>query len=90
MTQPNDRPPIVYSPDALVAALAALDQANAAAGAALRDLGLPSPSEYCRVYWGSHGCRLSPGHEGPHRCNDDCPTPDRYTIFGEDAPTGGR
>ena len=22
----------------------------------------------CRVYWGSHGCELPRGHEGPHRC----------------------
>ncbi len=25
---------------------------------------------HCRVYWGSHGCRLERGHEGPHLC--DC------------------
>lgn len=24
--------------------------------------------EDCRVYWGSHGCDLSRGHEGPHVC----------------------
>lgn len=23
----------------------------------------------CRVYWGSHGCRLERGHEGPHECH---------------------
>lgn len=22
----------------------------------------------CRVYWGSHGCRLERGHDGPHEC----------------------
>jgi hypothetical protein len=22
----------------------------------------------CRVYWGSHGCRLERGHGGPHLC----------------------
>lgn len=22
----------------------------------------------CRVYWGSHGCRLERGHEGHHEC----------------------
>lgn len=24
--------------------------------------------EKCRVYWGSHGCCLPCGHEGPHLC----------------------
>lgn len=24
--------------------------------------------EYCRVYWGSHGCDLWRGHVGPHIC----------------------
>jgi hypothetical protein len=24
----------------------------------------------CRVYWGSHGCRLERGHDGSHEC--DC------------------
>ena len=24
----------------------------------------------CRVYWGSHGCCLERGHDGPHLC--DC------------------
>lgn len=28
----------------------------------------------CRVYWGSHGCRLECGHEGPHLC--ECAVPD--------------
>jgi hypothetical protein len=22
----------------------------------------------CEVYWGSHGCRLGRGHDGPHLC----------------------
>jgi hypothetical protein len=22
----------------------------------------------CRVFWGSHGCHLPRGHEGPHDC----------------------
>lgn len=22
----------------------------------------------CRVYWGSHGCKLERGHDGPHLC----------------------
>jgi hypothetical protein len=25
-------------------------------------------SEPCRVYWGTHGCRLPRGHDGPHLC----------------------
>jgi hypothetical protein len=25
-------------------------------------------AERCRVYWGSHGCGLPRGHEGPHLC----------------------
>jgi hypothetical protein len=31
-------------------------------------------SDYCRVYWGSHGCRLARGHDGPHVC--DCAVDD--------------
>ena len=27
-----------------------------------------SPSEGCRVYWGSHGCALARGHAGHHEC----------------------
>ena len=27
-------------------------------------------SERCRVYWGTHGCTLERGHDGPHLC--DC------------------
>jgi hypothetical protein len=23
---------------------------------------------FCRVYWGSHGCGLERGHDGPHIC----------------------
>lgn len=23
---------------------------------------------YCRVYWGSHGCKYERGHEGDHIC----------------------
>lgn len=23
---------------------------------------------FCRVYWGSHGCALPSGHDGPHEC----------------------
>ena len=26
------------------------------------------PHGDCRVYWGSHGCFLERGHEGPHLC----------------------
>jgi hypothetical protein len=27
-----------------------------------------SVDEGCRVYWGSHGCRLQRGHAGHHEC----------------------
>jgi len=23
---------------------------------------------YCDTFWGSHGCDLPPGHDGPHVC----------------------
>lgn len=26
--------------------------------------------EWCRVYWGTHGCQHPRGHDGPHEC--DC------------------
>lgn len=26
-------------------------------------------AEHCRVYWGSHGCELERGHDGPHLCS---------------------
>jgi hypothetical protein len=42
---------------------------------------------HCRVFWGSHDCHLERGHQGPHRCDDDCP-PAGYgkwwRVFGED------
>lgn len=25
----------------------------------------------CRTYWGSHGCELNRGHDGPHYCGDE-------------------
>ena len=27
------------------------------------------PIGFCRVYWGSHGCKLERDHDGPHLCN---------------------
>lgn len=46
----------------------------------------PRPEVPCRVYWGSHGCKLERGHRGPHRCDPDCPPIDlRYEPYGEDA-----
>lgn len=30
---------------------------------------------HCRVYWGSHGCDLPRGHDGPHVC-ESCWDPD--------------
>ena len=56
----------------------------------------------CRVFWGTHGCRLERGHHGPHFCVCcKCVThPDTDTgcvgtapyygsitaFYGEDAP----
>jgi hypothetical protein len=38
----------------------------------------------CRVYWGSHGCRLKRGHTGPHLCYcaDDPPEGDVINVGG--------
>lgn len=39
----------------------------------------------CRVYWGSHGCRLPRGHDGQHECCVTAPYHGRLTRFyGED------
>lgn len=27
-----------------------------------------NPAQSCRVYWGSHGCRLPRGHKDHHEC----------------------
>jgi hypothetical protein len=47
----------------------------------------PPADDFCRVYWGSHGCERERGHRGPHRCEPDCP-PRGYgrwwRVFGED------
>ena len=54
--------------------------------------------ESCRVYWGTHGCDLERGHDGPHLCDcADIPPeeggvgkPPYYgpdtKFYGEDAP----
>lgn len=34
----------------------------------------------CRVFWGSHGCKLERGHEGPHLC--ECADPDEEGNVG--------
>lgn len=58
----------------------------------------PSDDVVCRVYWGSHGCDLPRGHDGPHICEcadrsepGNVGAPPYYgpdTIFyGEDAPS---
>jgi hypothetical protein len=45
--------------------------AGRAAFAAHQHITLEGPQPLsCRVYWGSHGCHLPRGHEGPHLC--DC------------------
>jgi hypothetical protein len=55
----------------------------------------------CRVYWGTHGCDLPFGHEGPHLCttcyDPEDPEDEAYVgappyygpdtlFYGEDAP----
>lgn len=39
---------------------------------------------YCQVYWGSHGCELSRGHEGDCECTCcECINhPDDYDTIG--------
>jgi hypothetical protein len=38
----------------------------------------------CRVYWGSHGCKLPRGHEGPHVCDCcDCDDHERDHDHGD-------
>lgn len=32
-------------------------------------LASPAATTGCRVYWGSHGCKLERGHDGPHLCS---------------------
>lgn len=50
-------------------------------------------SEFCRVYWGSHGCGLDRGHEGTCVCTccvcENHPDPDsgcvgRWPYYGAD------
>lgn len=41
-------------------------------------MGVLAMAEACRVYWGSHGCELERGHDGPHAC-DCCDCPDFHT-----------
>ena len=38
-------------------------------------------NEDCRVYWGSHGCKRTRGHEGLHEC-DCCECPDHVANDG--------
>ncbi len=65
MAQMGERVPSV--PDA---------EALAVADAVLGDGGVVSGVEsFCRVHWGSHGCELTRGHDGPHEC-DCCECPD--------------
>lgn len=30
----------------------------------------PENPPYCDTFWGTHGCDLEPGHEGPCVCDD--------------------
>lgn len=39
----------------------------------------PARAEYCRFYWGSHGCALPAGHGGTiHQCGTDDGDGDEY------------
>jgi hypothetical protein len=53
----------------------------------------PEGWEACRVYWGSHGCDLARGHEGPCDCGccecESHPDPDsgcvgKFPYYGPD------
>ncbi len=43
-------------------------------------------TEGCRVYWGSHGCKFEPGHDGPHEC--DCCECDEHLGIELDPDSG--
>lgn len=41
----------------------------------------------CRVYWGSHGCMLPRGHQGPHLCECSLkPPPTNPNVVNVGAP----
>lgn len=43
-----------------------------------------SETQWCRVYWGSHGCDLPRGHRGHHLCDccecENHPDPDEGCV----------
>lgn len=41
-------------------------------------------NEYCDTCWGSHGCELPEGHDGPHRCG---PADNPCSYCDDNAPT---
>lgn len=44
--------------------------------------------EYCRTYWGSHGCMFERGHSGPCIC-DCCEAPAEHMREGSHVLDGG-
>lgn len=44
-------------------------------------------NEYCRVYWGTHGCELPRGHEGHHKCIC-CKCKDHESQYNENGCVG--
>jgi hypothetical protein len=37
----------------------------------------------CEVFWGSHGCCLEPGHDGPHLCTCATEAPEEGVDVGQ-------
>lgn len=51
-------------------------------------MNLAAQDRDCRVFWGSHGCGLERGHNGPHWC-DCCECPDHETDHDEEGCVAG-
>lgn len=45
-------------------------------------------SDRCRVYWGTHGCKLKRGHEGGHLCECTFDTLGRLIPHGKGGNVG--
>lgn len=58
----------IVNPDAPDLAFIGLGVYDSINGGAVY-FGPPLPDPDCRVYWGSHGCQLERGHDGPHLCH---------------------
>lgn len=48
---------------------------------------MSTKNEYCRVYWGTHGCELPRGHEGNHKCIC-CKCNDHESQYNENGCVG--